>query len=243
MRIAVSATVRAAGIGVMREMADQFSVPPDVATNGAAGLSTHGGERLSVMGRLFWIVPVQSGAGASNGCHQRRASFGRHGPSIGCFSRRRHKSPFAYRGWAHGRSVPMGRMTRRTIMSGKGPQRNGTARLTVSLPNRLLSRLRDAVYWMPHLTLARLVESALQSAVQRLEEEHGGPFPRRLRELKPGRPRMIPLCEHAAGSRAGRLTSVQPVSGQSMAQGPVRHATPGSLSPSLPSQGLPESSK
>lgn len=61
-------------------------------------------------------------------------------------------------------------------------------RLTVHLPVDLIERVKNAVYWTPGLTLARLAEEALAAAVERLERERGEPFPPRKSELKGGRP-------------------------------------------------------
>jgi hypothetical protein len=61
-------------------------------------------------------------------------------------------------------------------------------RLTVSLPLDLLERSRNTVYWTKGLTLARLLEHALTSSLDQRERMNGQPFPRRLEELKGGRP-------------------------------------------------------
>lgn len=62
-------------------------------------------------------------------------------------------------------------------------------RLTVALPVALLDRLRNAVYWTSDLTLAGLIEQAVADSVDRLEQQHGEPFPPRIESLKGGRPR------------------------------------------------------
>ena len=62
-------------------------------------------------------------------------------------------------------------------------------RLTVSLPLELLERSRNTVYWTKGLTLAKLLEQALSMSVEHWEELNGQPFPRRLEDLKGGRPR------------------------------------------------------
>ena len=61
-------------------------------------------------------------------------------------------------------------------------------RLTVSLPVELLERSRNTVYWTKGLTLARLLEQALTSALDQREVLNGQPFPQRLEDLKGGRP-------------------------------------------------------
>ncbi|HXF91669.1 MAG TPA: hypothetical protein VNK46_02840 [Nitrospiraceae bacterium] len=62
-------------------------------------------------------------------------------------------------------------------------------RLTLNLPADLLERLRNTVYWTPGLTMAKLVTDAVSDALDRLERRNGEPFPPRMEELKPGRPR------------------------------------------------------
>jgi len=61
-------------------------------------------------------------------------------------------------------------------------------RMTVNLPVELLERLRNMVYWTSGLTLARFVEEALVGSLEKVERQLGGPFPRRMEELKGGRP-------------------------------------------------------
>lgn len=69
------------------------------------------------------------------------------------------------------------------------PKENVTKeRLTVHLPADLIERVKNAVYWTPGLTLAKLAEKGLDRAVEDLEKQHKGPFPRRTEELKGGRP-------------------------------------------------------
>lgn len=66
-------------------------------------------------------------------------------------------------------------------------------RVTITLPVNLLERLRNAVYWTGHGTLARLITDALEDAVSQMEEANAGPFPERLAPLKRGRPRLQPI--------------------------------------------------
>lgn len=61
-------------------------------------------------------------------------------------------------------------------------------RLTVSLPLELLERSRNTVYWTKGLTLAQLLEQALNYSLDQRERLHGQPFPKRLEDLKGGRP-------------------------------------------------------
>ena len=53
----------------------------------------------------------------------------------------------------------------------------------------LVNRLRDNVYWVPRLTVTRLVEDAIRTALEMHATANQSPFPRRTEELKPGRPR------------------------------------------------------
>lgn len=62
-------------------------------------------------------------------------------------------------------------------------------RLTIYLPVELLERARNAVYWTSGTTLAGLIEQALSRSLEGRESLNGGRFPRRLAELKGGRPR------------------------------------------------------
>lgn len=49
-------------------------------------------------------------------------------------------------------------------------------------------RVKNAVYWTPGLTMARFIERALEDAIQKLEDERGGKFDAREKELVGGRP-------------------------------------------------------
>ena len=69
-------------------------------------------------------------------------------------------------------------------------------RLTVTLPVAVLDRLRNTVYWTADLTLAGLTEQALAESLDRLEQQHGEPFPPRIESLKGGRPRRVGSESH-----------------------------------------------
>lgn len=73
----------------------------------------------------------------------------------------------------------------------KGISYPAKARFTVTLPGALLDRLRNAVYWTTDLTLVGLIEQAVEDSLDRLEQQHGGPFPPRIDSLKGGRPRRV----------------------------------------------------
>jgi hypothetical protein len=70
-------------------------------------------------------------------------------------------------------------------------RRSFKQRLTVTMPTGLLDRLRNAVYWTPALTLAGVIQAAVEAKLQELETQNGEPFPPRVEELKGGRPRQI----------------------------------------------------
>ena len=66
-------------------------------------------------------------------------------------------------------------------------------RVTVSLPTSLVERLRNAVYWTGHHTLAQIIVDSLEDTITAMEHANGGPFPGRLAPLKSGRrPRKPP---------------------------------------------------
>jgi hypothetical protein len=60
-------------------------------------------------------------------------------------------------------------------------------RVTLSLSADMVERLRTVVYWSPKLTLTGVVESAVQSALAKLEK--GKRFKKRRGKLAVGRPR------------------------------------------------------
>jgi hypothetical protein len=72
-----------------------------------------------------------------------------------------------------------------------GRQQPWTVRLTVSLPGDLVERLRDAVYWSPSLTLAWLIAQSLRTSLTEMESFRQGPFPKRTKALRAGRPRLL----------------------------------------------------
>ncbi len=67
--------------------------------------------------------------------------------------------------------------------------KTGKERLTLNLPVALIERLKNAVYFTPGLTLAKIAEGALVDAIDKIESELGKPFPQRKEAfLKRGRP-------------------------------------------------------
>jgi hypothetical protein len=61
-------------------------------------------------------------------------------------------------------------------------------RMTFHLPVKVIDRAKNAVYWIPGLTLADLAAEAIDTAVDKLEKKNGRPFQRREGDLKGGRP-------------------------------------------------------
>ncbi len=61
-------------------------------------------------------------------------------------------------------------------------------RLTINLPPDLIERARDVAYYSTSLTLAGVVELALEDFIARLERARSEPIPRRRGPLKIGRP-------------------------------------------------------
>jgi hypothetical protein len=64
-------------------------------------------------------------------------------------------------------------------------------RLTVNLPSDLVEQMRDAVYWTPGLTLAWMIARSVRTSLIELEQAHQGPFPKRSKPLRAGRPRLL----------------------------------------------------
>jgi len=117
----------------------------------------------------------------------------------------------------HGGTVPSP-----TLSKEKG-ERPRMVRLTVNLPSHLVEQMRDAVYWTPGLTLAWLIARAVRASLADLETIHQGPFPRRLKPLRAGRPRLVgqsmnvrPLGsgEGTDGTGKNALRPVTPVIGR-----------------------------
>lgn len=75
-------------------------------------------------------------------------------------------------------------------LNGSGPAepRYGREKLTVHLDGALVNRVKNAAYWNPRLTIARIAEAGIRLAIEQVEREHGGPYPHREAELIGGRP-------------------------------------------------------
>jgi len=60
-------------------------------------------------------------------------------------------------------------------------------KVTLALPATLIERMRTVVYWTPTLTLATLAESAIESALKKIEKRKR--FRARRGKIQVGRPR------------------------------------------------------
>lgn len=74
-----------------------------------------------------------------------------------------------------------------TATVGEGGER-GRSKLTVHMDRDLVNRVKNAAYWNPRLTIARIAEAGIRLALDQVEKEHGGPYPQREGELVGGRP-------------------------------------------------------
>ena len=86
-------------------------------------------------------------------------------------------------------------------------------RMTVSLPEDTLERMRDAAYWTPGSTMARMIATALEDYLKVLELQNGRPFAPRLGALRPGRPRLNGKSSHPVSD----VDEIQSVSSQILA--------------------------
>ena len=68
----------------------------------------------------------------------------------------------------------------------KGVRRR--SKVSAEVDYDVADRVKNAVYWTPGLTMARFIEKALEDAIDKLEEDRGGKFEARERELVGGRP-------------------------------------------------------
>ena len=60
--------------------------------------------------------------------------------------------------------------------------------ISVRLPVDLIERVRDVVYHTPEITMCDFAEDAFRKAMVLLEQSRGEPFPKRIGEIKKGRP-------------------------------------------------------
>lgn len=60
-------------------------------------------------------------------------------------------------------------------------------KISAMLPAAMVERLKDVAFW-ERLTVATLVEEGLEMVLEERERKHGGPYEKRVGELKTGRP-------------------------------------------------------
>jgi hypothetical protein len=65
---------------------------------------------------------------------------------------------------------------------------NDRQKLTVHLDHSLINRVKNAAYWNPRLTIAKIAERGIRKAIEEVERENGGPYQQREAELSGGRP-------------------------------------------------------
>lgn len=65
---------------------------------------------------------------------------------------------------------------------------NDRLKLTVHLDHSLINRVKNAAYWNPRLTIAKIAERGIRKAIEEVERENGGPYQQREAELSGGRP-------------------------------------------------------
>lgn len=59
--------------------------------------------------------------------------------------------------------------------------------ISMRIEEDLINRMRNIVYWTDAKSLNWLMEQSLCICIEALEEENGGKFEQRKRELKPGK--------------------------------------------------------
>jgi hypothetical protein len=64
----------------------------------------------------------------------------------------------------------------------------GRQKLTVHLDADIVNRVKNAAYWNPRLTIAKIAERGIRLALREVEKENGGPYPQRDGDLVGGRP-------------------------------------------------------
>jgi hypothetical protein len=70
----------------------------------------------------------------------------------------------------------------------ESPKATGKQKLTVHLDAEIVNRVKNAAYWNPRLTIARIAEQGIRQALKDVEKENGGPYSQRDGDLVGGRP-------------------------------------------------------
>lgn len=61
-------------------------------------------------------------------------------------------------------------------------------KLSVALDADLINRVKNAAYWNPRLTIAKIAEHGIKKAIEEIENENGGRYKQRESSLKSGYP-------------------------------------------------------
>jgi hypothetical protein len=61
-------------------------------------------------------------------------------------------------------------------------------KITVHLRPDVIERVKNAAYWNPRLTISAIAEAGIINALEKVEDENGGPYRQREQELRGGRP-------------------------------------------------------
>ena len=77
---------------------------------------------------------------------------------------------------------------RRVVEAHRDETDDKKEKMTVHLTHDLINRVKNAAYWDPEHTITSIAEIGMKYAIEKVEREHGGPYPQRKHELKGGRP-------------------------------------------------------
>lgn len=86
---------------------------------------------------------------------------------------------------------PLRQSTRKTRVPEPVPENDTRPirqKLTIHLDIDLADRVKNAAYWNPRLTIAKIAERGIRLAIAEVEKENKGPYPMRESELVGGRP-------------------------------------------------------
>lgn len=61
-------------------------------------------------------------------------------------------------------------------------------KISVTLDVDLIDRVKNAAYWNPRLTIAKIAEKGIRKAIEQIENENGGRYKQRDSKLKGGYP-------------------------------------------------------
>ncbi len=84
--------------------------------------------------------------------------------------------------------APQTKTTPRPPSSAANITAKGKQRVTIQIDAEAVECAKNAVYWTPGLTLAKLIENGMRDEVRKLEKKQGKAFSQRKGELCAGRP-------------------------------------------------------